>query len=120
MQPGELGSGRHLLKTDILLVLQACIINKASLTWHVQYETATGDGGSFWVWPKSYSWKQEGSYLCSSSLTQLEAMCNMSLPAYPPVLQKKPRLHTLDLLSFSSVTAASRPQQVLFHRGYNK
>ena len=108
VQPGELGDGRCLLKADILLVLQACIINKAVLTLNVQYESAAGESGSCWVWPKSYSWKQ-GKTLSLLLIFGLEfdAMCNMSLPAYPPAPQRPTRPCLFGFLSFSSATARS-------------
>lgn len=110
VQPGELGGGRRLCKTDIRLVLRACIINKTSLTWHVQYEPAAGHSGSFWVWPKSHSWKQGGILsLLLEFVLEFDAMCNMSPRAYPPSPQGPPRPCSLGFLSFSSATARSLP-----------
>lgn len=110
VQPGEWGGGRCLFKTDVLLVLPACIINKSSLTLDVQDETAAGESGSVWVWPMSHSWKQ-GRILSLFLRFGLEfdAMWNMSLPAYPPAPQRPPRPCPLGFLSFSSATARSLP-----------
>lgn len=81
-------------------------MNKTSLTLNVQCETATGKGGSFWVWPKSRSWKQGRilSLLLKFGL-ELDAMCNTSLPAYPPAPQRLPSLGSLGSLSFPSAFA---------------
>lgn len=99
VQLRELGDGRCLFKADILLVLRACIINKTALTLNVQYESAPGESGSCWVWPKSYSWKQ-GRTLSLLLIFGLgfDAMCNMSLPAYPPAPERPPLLIWLSFI----------------------
>lgn len=108
VQPRKLSGGRCLFKADILLVLQACIINKTFLTLNVQCESAAGASGSCRVWTKSPSWKQ-GSVLSLLLILGLDfdAMCNMSLPAYLPAPQSPPRPCSFAFLSFSSATARS-------------
>lgn len=97
-------------------VTGVCIINKAPLTLECSVWTATGVCSSFWAWPKSHSWKQGESYLCSLNLaSSLEAMCNMSLPIYPQFLPGSQPW----LIQFSHSPLALlgyHHKQVLFHR----
>lgn len=83
VQGGELGSGRRLFQTAILLVLRVCIINKTawmlSVPWGLLQERRQLLG-------LAHISQLEAGRILSLLLEfglELEATCNRSLPIYP-------------------------------------
>ena len=92
VQGGELGGGRRLFQTAILLCYGSALLTRPP-GCRVFLGDCCGSGGSFWAWPTSHRWKQGGSYLCSSDLAssskQRVIWASQSTP-FPPGSQPRP------------------------------